>query len=86
LQLLDETGLQPIKQLALVFPLLPPNKQADVLLNLLQYIYPKRRPDNELDPHQKGLTFTDFIKLLEEMPNEPDETNKEGESIDDTST
>lgn len=41
---LNNNNVNPIKLLLEeVYPLLDSNKQADVLLNLLQYIYPKRK-------------------------------------------
>ena len=48
---LDNLNLDVLEELHSTLPSLPPTKKADVLLRLMEYIYPKRKP---LDTEQVG--------------------------------
>lgn len=41
--LLSNNGINLIEELKVLLPKLSPEKKADVLLNLMQYLYPKRK-------------------------------------------
>ncbi len=54
----EKIGLDPINSLIELLPQLPPEKQAQILLGLLQYIYPKRKPS---DNSSLDNTFADIF-------------------------
>jgi hypothetical protein len=60
---LDQVGLDLPSRLTELMPLLSPDKQADVLLNLMQYIYPKRKPSDSQPGQGQPLTFIDIVRL-----------------------
>jgi hypothetical protein len=67
---LDELSVDVPKRLAELLPKLEPSKQADVLLDLMGYLYPKRKalevPDTPPpEPPADGLNEADDAKLLE---------------------
>lgn len=43
-EVLEEGGINVPLRLLRILPKLPPEKQADVLLGLMPYLYPKRKP------------------------------------------
>jgi hypothetical protein len=64
----EDLGIDVPRRLGELLPLLEPSKQADVLLDLMSYIYPKRKAVEysgpEGQPIQIVATRTDIKKIL----------------------
>lgn len=70
-EILEAEGLDPAKKLAQLLPSLEPEKQADVCLALLKYLYPTRlqatvaNPDGSDLFQAKPMTKEDMLQLLQ---------------------
>lgn len=58
---LERHGVNVPEKLAELLPILSPETQADVLLNLLQYLYPKRKASEHLREESSGSEATVII-------------------------
>jgi len=54
-ELLLKHGIDPVKKLGHVFPHLEPEKQADVLLKLMEFLYPKRKAVEFVDDEGESM-------------------------------
>ena len=63
---LDAKGISPVNRLCDLLVELTPKDQTSVLLELLPYLYPRRKPTDEDDPNrsQEFQTFADMVRAV----------------------
>ncbi len=65
IEMLEELQFDPVRELVQLIPNLPPERRAGILLELMSFIYPKRKPSESLEE----LEDTSYNFSSEREPN-----------------